>query len=213
MPNCTPSLIASQSRNPRRRTATPVVSLNRARPNMGHTWTPNCPTYFLPIPKGKIADLLLRLTLGVTFCLQVNAQVPRTCYRVADVATPEGIAPEVSAVDFTPAGDLVLCFRRGYIYIRDRVKDMIVSGGENVYPNVIENLLFQHPSVADVAVIGVPDERWGESVKAVVVLRDGASATDEEIMDFCRGKLGGFERPRSVDFIDALPSTTVALVS
>ncbi|MCH8310123.1 MAG: hypothetical protein IIB17_06455 [Chloroflexi bacterium] len=102
-------------------------------------------------------------------------------------------------------GDAGIMDDEGFIYIRDRVKDMIVSGGENVYPNVVENLLFQHPSVADVAVIGVPDERWGEAVKAVVVLRDGASATDEEIMDFCRGKLGGFERPRSVDFIDALP--------
>lgn len=104
-------------------------------------------------------------------------------------------------------GDAGIMDDEGFIYIRDRVKDMIVSGGENVYPNVVENLLFQHPSVADVAVIGVPDERWGEAVKAVVVLRDGASATDEEIMDFCRGKLGGFERPRSVDFIDALPRT------
>ena len=102
-------------------------------------------------------------------------------------------------------GDAGILEDEGFVYIRDRGKDVIVSGGENVDPNVVENLLFQHPSVADVAVIGVPDERWGEAVKAVVVLRDGASATDEEIMDFCRGKLGGFERPRSVDFIDALP--------
>ena len=93
----------------------------------------------------------------------------------------------------------------GYVYIQDRVKDMVVSGGENVYPNVVENVLFQHPAVADVAVIGIPDEQWGETVKAIVVLREGESATDDELMDFCRGKLGGFERPRSVDFAEALP--------
>ena len=65
--------------------------------------------------------------------------------------------------------------------------------------------MFQHPSVADVAVIGVPDEQWGETVKALVVLKEGAGATDEEIMEFCTGKLGGFERPRSVDFVESLP--------
>jgi acyl-CoA synthetase (AMP-forming)/AMP-acid ligase II len=93
----------------------------------------------------------------------------------------------------------------GYIYIQDRVKDMIVSGGENVYPRIIEEVLFQHPAIADAAVIGVPDERWGETIKAIVVRRQGMTATTEDIMEFCRGKLGGFERPRSVDFVDALP--------
>ncbi len=82
---------------------------------------------------------------------------------------------------------------------------MIVSGGENVYPRQIEDVLFEHPCVADVAVIGVPDENWGESVKAVVVLREGDSVTAEEIMEFCRGRLAGYKRPRSVDFVAALP--------
>ena len=82
---------------------------------------------------------------------------------------------------------------------------MIVSGGENVYPRVVEDVLFRHPAIADAAVLGVPDERWGETVKAIVVLRAGATATEEEIISFCRRKLGGFELPRSVDFVDALP--------
>jgi acyl-CoA synthetase (AMP-forming)/AMP-acid ligase II len=102
-------------------------------------------------------------------------------------------------------GDAGMMDDEGYVYIQDRVKDMIVSGGENVYPRGIEDVLFQHPAVADAAVIGVPDEQWGETVKAIVVLRQGATATEEEIIDFCRGRLGGFERPRSVDFIELLP--------
>src|SRR5207249_11207699 len=102
-------------------------------------------------------------------------------------------------------GDAGVMDEAGFVYVQDRVKDMIISGGENVYPRAVEDVLFQHPAVADVAVIGVPDERWGESVKAIVVLRPGMTADAEEIMDFCRGKLGGFERPRSVDFIAALP--------
>jgi acyl-CoA synthetase (AMP-forming)/AMP-acid ligase II len=93
----------------------------------------------------------------------------------------------------------------GFLYIQDRVKDMIVSGGENIYPREVEDVLFQHPAVADAAVIGVPDGQFGEAVKAIVVLRDGAAATAEEIMDFCRGRLGGYKRPRSVDFVRALP--------
>lgn len=95
----------------------------------------------------------------------------------------------------------------GYLYIQDRVKDMIVSGGENVYPRMVEEVLFQHPAIADVAVIGVPDERWGETVKAIVVLREGKQANADELIEFCRDKLGGFERPRSVEFVDALPRT------
>ncbi len=102
-------------------------------------------------------------------------------------------------------GDAGSMDAEGYVYIQDRVKDMIVSGGENVYPRIVEDVLFQHPAVADAAVIGVPHDQWGETVKAIVVLREGQTATEEEILDFCRGRLGGFERPRSVDFIDALP--------
>ncbi len=102
-------------------------------------------------------------------------------------------------------GDIGSMDEEGYIYVQDRLKDMIVSGGENVYPRGVENVLYQHSAITEAAVIGVPDEHWGEAVKAVVVLRPGLTATEEEIIDFCRGKLGGFERPRSVDFIDTMP--------
>lgn len=93
----------------------------------------------------------------------------------------------------------------GYLFIQDRVKDMIVSGGENVYPAIVEAALFGHPAVADVAVIGIPSEQWGESVHAMVVTREGESLSAEDLMEFCGDKLGGFERPRSVDFIEAIP--------
>lgn len=93
----------------------------------------------------------------------------------------------------------------GYLYIHDRVKDMIVSGGENIYPAEIENALFQHPAVADVAVIGVPDERWGEAVKAFIVRKPGAELTPAELIAFARDRIAGYKVPRSVDFIDALP--------
>jgi acyl-CoA synthetase (AMP-forming)/AMP-acid ligase II len=104
-------------------------------------------------------------------------------------------------------GDIGALDADGYLYVRDRLKDMIVSGGENVYPRVVEDVLFRHPAIADAAVIGVPDSRWGESVKAVVVLRPGAATTPAEIVGFCREHLAGYELPRSVDVVDALPRT------
>jgi acyl-CoA synthetase (AMP-forming)/AMP-acid ligase II len=93
----------------------------------------------------------------------------------------------------------------GYLYIHDRVKDMIVSGGENIYPAEVENALFGHPAVADVAVIGVPDERWGEAVKAIVVKKPGASADPSELISYARARIAGYKLPKSVDFADALP--------
>jgi acyl-CoA synthetase (AMP-forming)/AMP-acid ligase II len=102
-------------------------------------------------------------------------------------------------------GDAGIIDEEGYVYIQDRVKDMIVSGGENIYPREVEEVLFKHAAVADAAVIGVPHDQWGETVKAIVVLRDGQTASEEEIMEFCRDKLGGYKRPRSVDFANSLP--------
>jgi long-chain acyl-CoA synthetase len=93
----------------------------------------------------------------------------------------------------------------GFIYIKDRIKDMIVSGGENIYPAELEGVLAGHPAVADVAVIGVPDDRWGEAVKAIVVRKPGVELGQEELIDWSRDKLAGFKRPRSVDFVDAIP--------
>jgi acyl-CoA synthetase (AMP-forming)/AMP-acid ligase II len=93
----------------------------------------------------------------------------------------------------------------GYLYICDRVKDMIISGGENIYPREIENVLFEHPAVADAAVIGIPDAKFGESVLAVVVRRAGKDVSADEIVTHCRKALGGYKVPRRVEFVAALP--------
>lgn len=93
----------------------------------------------------------------------------------------------------------------GYLYIHDRVKDMIISGAENIYPAEVESAIFGHPAVADVAVIGVPDERWGEAVKAVVVLKPGTEASEADILGFARQRIAAFKAPKSVDFVVALP--------
>ena len=93
----------------------------------------------------------------------------------------------------------------GYLYLHDRLKDMIVSGGENVYPAEVENVLMTQPGVADAAVIGVPDERWGEAVKAVIVASPGAELSAEDVIAYARTRLGGFKLPKSVDFVTSLP--------
>jgi long-chain acyl-CoA synthetase len=93
----------------------------------------------------------------------------------------------------------------GYVFIHDRVKDMIVSGGENIYPAEIENVLMANPEVADVAVIGVPSERWGETVKALIVPAAGSDASDEALIEYCRERLARYKCPTSIDRIDALP--------
>ena len=93
----------------------------------------------------------------------------------------------------------------GFLFIKDRIRDMIITGGENVYPAEIEAVLAEHPDLLEVAVIGVPDPKWGETVKACVVRRKGSTLTAEALIDWCRDRLAGYKRPRSVDFLDALP--------
>ena len=106
---------------------------------------------------------------------------------------------------FFSVGDIAYRDADGYYFICDRRIDMIISGGVNIYPAEVEAALHAHPAVMDAAVIGVPDEEWGESVKAVVQLRVGATATEEELIAFSAARLAGYKKPRSIDFVDELP--------
>ncbi len=104
--------------------------------------------------------------------------------------------------------DLAKQDEEGYFYIVDRKVDMIISGGENIYPAEIEEALYSNPKISEAAVIGVPDERWGESVKALLVLKEGETASEEEIIEFCKIRLAGYKIPRSVHFLNELPKSS-----
>jgi acyl-CoA synthetase (AMP-forming)/AMP-acid ligase II len=114
--------------------------------------------------------------------------------------------------DWLHTGDVGHIDAEGYLHITDRKKDMIISGGFNVYPSEVEQVIWGHPAVQDCAVIGVPDEKWGEAVKAVVELNPGQSVTAEEIIALCKEKLGSVMAPKSVDFVASLPRSTVGKV-
>ena len=104
-------------------------------------------------------------------------------------------------------GDLAVMDEERYVTIVDRKKDMILTGGENVYSTEVENVLYEHEAVLEAAVIGVPDVHWGEAVKACVVLKEGCEATEEELIAFCKGELAGYKAPKSIDFLKTLPKT------
>jgi Acyl-CoA synthetases (AMP-forming)/AMP-acid ligases II len=118
---------------------------------------------------------------------------------------PEATAAAITTDGWLRSGDGGHMDADGYVYVTDRIKDMIISGGENIYPAEIERVLAEHPTVADVAVIGVPDERWGEAPKAIVVAAPGATVDPDALIAHCREQLASFKCPKSVDVIDELP--------
>jgi fatty-acyl-CoA synthase len=125
-----------------------------------------------------------------------------------DEATHEAI----DSAGWMHTGDLAVMDDEGYVNIVGRIKDMIIRGGENIYPREIEEFLYTHPAVADVQIIGVPDERYGEEVCAWVVLKHDAALDEEELKDFCRGRIARFKVPRYVRFVDAFPMTVTGKV-
>ena len=118
---------------------------------------------------------------------------------------PEETAAVITEDGWFRTGDMGRQDEEGFLYVEDRLKDMIISGGENIYSPEVERVLSEHPSVLEVAVIGVPDQTWGETVKAVVALRPDAEANEEELIGYCRERLAHFKCPTSVDVLDALP--------
>jgi fatty-acyl-CoA synthase len=125
---------------------------------------------------------------------------------------PEATA-EIFRGGWLHTGDLARVDDEGFVTIVDREKDMIISGGENIYPKEIEEVLYTHPAVRDAAVFGVPDEKWGETVCATIVLKPGAQVREEEIVDYCTQHLARYKKPRLVRFVDALPRTGVGKIA
>jgi len=142
-----------------------------------------------PVPPGEVGELVLK---GPSMCSGYFGD-------------PEASRAAVDAEGWFHTGDMALVDEDGFYFIVDRKKDMFISGGENVYPVEIEKALYEHPAVAQCAVVGVPDEKWGEVGKAVVVLKPGTSATEEELIEHCRARLARYKVPRSVVFMEALP--------
>ena len=142
----------------------------------------------MPLPPNHVGELVCR-----------GPNVMQGYYKNTE-ATKEAIKDE-----WLYTGDLATVDEDGYFYIVDRKKDMIVSGGENIYPREIEEVLFRHPAIADVAVVGIPDSIWGESVKAFVVTKAGETVTEKEVIDFCKKHLASYKKPKQIAFISTIP--------
>lgn len=143
----------------------------------------------MPMPVGEVGELWTRSAQNM----------------VGYWNKPEETAAALTDDGWLKTGDAGYLDAQGFLFLTDRVKDMVVSGGENVYPAEVENALASHPAIAEVAVIGVPSEKWGETVKAVVVLRPNLTATDSELIAHAKGLLAGYKCPTSVDFVSVLP--------
>ena len=159
--------------------------------SVGREWTGSGPVKMLgddgnEVPDGEVGEL--------------HSLTPYTFDGYLDdaVKTREALRDD----GYCSVGDMARRDERGFIHLVDRKSNMIISGGENVYPNEIENILGRYPGVKDVAVIGVPHEKWGEAAHAVIVLHDNASAVESDILEWCRDKMAGYKRPRGVTFID-----------
>jgi fatty-acyl-CoA synthase len=125
---------------------------------------------------------------------------------------PDRTAESVDASRWMHSGDLATLDADGYVRIVGRIKDMVIRGGENIYPREIEEFLYTHPQIADVQVVGVPDERFGEELMAWVIPRPGVTLTEDDVKDFCRGQIAHFKVPRYVKFVDSFPMTVTGKV-
>ena len=141
------------------------------------------------LPPGEIGEIVTRSTMNMKG------------YWNLETATNETLTKD----GWLRTGDVGYLDEDGYLFLKDRKKDMIISGGENVYPAEVENAIFDHPKVSDVAVIGIPDEKWGEAVKACVVIKPDESLTEDEVIEWTRNKIAKFKCPKSVDFLETLP--------
>jgi len=180
---------------------TPEDSLARRTETVGHN---------LPHQEAKV----VAIESGETVPLDTVGEI---CFRGYHVMRgyhqdPEATAKAIDPDGWLHSGDLGTMDRDGYLRITGRLKNMIIRGGENIYPREIEDFLFTHPKVAAVAVVGVPDDYYGEEVMAWIQLHEGMTATTEEIRDFCRGKIARFKIPKYIWFVDEFPMTVTGKV-
>lgn len=135
--------------------------------------------------------------------------VGEICIRAGSVMAGYWKQPKATAEafhdDWYRSGDAGYLDEGGYLYLRDRIKDLIISGGENIYPAEVENVICDHEAVVEAAVIGVPDPRWGEAVKAIIVLRRGSTVSQADLIQFIRQRIAGFKVPKSIEFVEQLP--------
>lgn len=152
-----------------------------------------------------------------TGAIQPIGQAGELCTRGYSVmlgywANPEATAKAIDAARWMHTGDLAVMDEEGYVNIVGRIKDMIIRGGENVYPREIEEFLYTHPKIADVQIIGLPDEKYGEEIMAWIKLKDGQTATPEEVKDYCKDKIAHYKVPRYIKFVDSFPMTVTGKI-
>lgn len=141
------------------------------------------------LPPGEIGEIITRSSMNMNGYWNL----------------PKATSSTITEDGWLKTGDAGFIDKDGYLFIHDRVKDMIISGGENIYPAEVENALYSHEKIADAAVIGVPDDKWGESVKAIIVVKEGEALSEEDVITFAKTQIASFKCPKSIDFIDALP--------
>jgi len=148
------------------------------------------------VPDGEIGEIWVR-----------GPSVTQGYYKDPE-QTAEGFSPN----GFWKSGDMGYLDQKGYVYLVDRKKDMIVSGGFNVYAVEVENAINSHPAVEQSAVISIPHQEWGEAVHAEVVLKENLVISEEELINFCKGKIGKYKVPKSISFVTGLPTSPVGKV-
>jgi acyl-CoA synthetase (AMP-forming)/AMP-acid ligase II len=158
-----------------------------------------------PVAKAemRIVDPALLTDVPVGQSGEVWFRTPQAT--IGYIGRPDDTAALITDDGWVRTGDLGRVDDEGFLFIEDRLKDMIITGGENVYSPEVERVLAEHPAVAEIAIIGVPDDRWGETVKAVVAFRPGQTATPAELIAFARERLAGYKAPTSIDVVEALP--------
>jgi fatty-acyl-CoA synthase len=198
----------------------------RVFPNIGGMWeafgmTETCATGVMGTPEDNFTKTEAMGRTISNWEMRVvddqDREVPRgvvgeVVYRGPGVLKEYYKSPEATAEAFKNgwyhSGDLAWMDEDGYFYFAGRKKDMIISGGENIYPAEVEEVLYKHPKILEATIIGIPDPDWGERVMAIIVMKPGEKMTQEEVIEFCRQNMASYKKPRQVEFVNELPKSS-----